>query len=271
MNPETAPVGLSKDANHIYCAKYPDEPTRVLPGVTGVLRALDKPAIVPWAQRITAEAAVDNRDKIEEWVQLGGRDGAVELLRNSATRKRDEAADIGSQVHALADALVKGQPVAIAEEIAPFVYAYQAWIEAFQPTFLAVEEMVCGDGYAGTLDSIAVIGGSTWLLDIKTSAKGPFRETALQLAAYGNAQFIGRMHDTNKYEIPPIEQYGVIKVRPEGAELVPFDVREDTYQVFRNVLEVSRWFKGPATTVVQQPVGPALLHFPEPVPQRRTA
>lgn len=255
-------VGLSRDAKHVYIAAYP-EPV-ILPSVTTIMRVLDKPAIVPWAQGIVAEAAIAHRGELESWVSVGGVEGAVSLLRKAAETKRDAAASIGSSVHALAEAIVKGQPVTVPEDQAPFVSAYQRWIEAFQPEFLAVEEMVVGDGYAGTLDSIAVIAGETWLLDIKTSRGGPYKDTALQLAAYGAARFIGRPNDPQQYAIPKIEQYGVIRVRPEGAELVPFDIRPDTYAAFRAALEMWRWFDGPAKSTVQQPIGPALLHFPNP-------
>lgn len=255
-------VGLSRDAKHVYTAHYPPEGPVVLPSVTTVMRVLDKPAIVPWAQGIVAEAAIAHRNELESWVSVGGVEGAVSLLRKAAETKRDAAASIGSSVHALAEAIVKGLPVTVPEDQAPFVTAYQAWIEDFQPDFLAVEEMVVGDGYAGTLDSIARIAGETWLLDIKTSRGGPYKDTALQLAAYANALYIGRPGDATKYALPKIDQYGVIRVRPEGAELVPFDVTGATYAAFRAALEMWRWFDGPAKTTVQQAVGPALLHFP---------
>jgi hypothetical protein len=261
-------TGLTRDERHVYYTSYPGEPDLVLPGVTGVLNALAKPAIVKWAQNTVAQAAVLHRGELEKWVAVGGVDGAIDLLRKAAETKRDAAASIRSQVHALADAIVKGQPVVIPEELAPFVSAYQQWIEDFKPDFLAVEEMIVGDGYAGTFDSIAVIAGETWLLDIKTGATGPYKDTALQLAAYGNAYFIGRPNDPVKYAIPPVDQYGVIRVRPEGAELIPYDVTDAEYEAFLSVKNTYVWERLRGKSVIGQAIGPALLHFPNPVPMK---
>lgn len=256
-------IGLTRDAAHIYTAEY-DGPPVVIPGVTGILKVLDKPAIVPWAQRIVAEAAINHRGDLESWVQVGGVENAVALLKGAAETQRDAAANRGSAVHSLAEAIVKGQPVTVPVELAPYVLAYQSWIEKFQPDFLAVEEMVCSleYQYAGTLDSIAVIAGETWLLDIKTS-KGYYPETALQLAAYGHAEFIGRENDPVQYAIPPIDQYGVIHVTPAGAELIPYDVTDVEFAAFLAVKRAHRWRSTRAGKVIGQAIGPALLNFPK--------
>jgi len=257
----TAPVGLSRDANHIYTASY-DGVVTVVPGVTGILKVIDKPALMPWAQGLVAEAAVAHRAELEEWVSVGGVEGAVQLLRRAAETQRDKAAGIGSEVHSLAESLVKGQQVTVPPDLAPYVTAYLNWQAAFAPEFLAVEEMVfsASGRYAGTLDCICVIAGETWLLDIKTS-KGTYAETALQLAAYANADFIGRPGDPEKYAIPPIDQYGVIHVRPEGAELIPYDVTPEDFEAFMAFRRGHDWRATKAKTVIGQAIGPALLNF----------
>ena len=88
-------IGLSRDANHLYTASY-DGLTETLPSVTTVLRVLEKPALVPWAQGIVAEAAVAHRGELEAWVQVGGVEGAIGLLRKAATAQRDRAAATGT-------------------------------------------------------------------------------------------------------------------------------------------------------------------------------
>lgn len=253
-------IGLWRDEKHVYTASY-DDLQATVPGVTGILKVLDKPAIVPWAQGIVAEAAIRNRDKLAEWVAVGGEEGAITLLKRAAETQRDKAASTGSEVHSLADALNRGIPVTIPDELAPFVSAYQKWVADFEPHFLASEQMVYSSlGYGGTLDSIAVIAGETWLLDIKTS-KGTYSETALQLAAYAYADFIGRPGDPQRYAIPAIDQFGVVHVRPEGAELIPYDVTPDTFEAFRAVKRAHDWRMTKAKTVIGQAIGPALLNF----------
>jgi hypothetical protein len=256
-------VGLFRDERHVYTTDYPGEPVQVLPGVTGILNALNKPAITRWVGNTVAEAAVLHRGDLEKWVQLGGVDGAIDLLKNAAETKRDTAASIGAQVHSIADAIVKGQPVVIPEDLAPFVVSYQKWIEDFQPEFLAVEEMIVGDGYAGTFDSIAKIAGETWLCDIKSGATGPYKDTALQLAAYGWAKYIGRPNDPQKYGMPHVDQFAVIRVRPEGAELIPYDVTEAEYEAFQAIRVAYVWERTRGNSVIGQAVGPRLLRFPK--------
>jgi hypothetical protein len=265
--------GLSRDANHVYTANY-DGIVRVVPGVTGIVGTLDKSNfLIPWAKRLTAQAAIDNRSKLEEWVELSGRDGAVSMLTGVATKARDKAGEVGSEVHALADAINRGTPVTVSAEMAPFVDAYREWVARFQPTFLATEEMVYSEthGYAGTFDSIVEIAGKVWLTDIKTAEKGPFEETAIQLAAYAGADWIGRANDTTRYGIPRIDEYGVLKVRPEGAELYPFDVTGDEFEVFLALARATGWRKNKAKTVIGQPVGHELLAFEAPTREALTA
>jgi hypothetical protein len=254
-------VGLTRNAKHEYWL----DGRGPIPSVTTILKVVDKSGpLVGWAKRITAEAAVDNRAAIEGWVGIGGRDGAVQFLTKAATAQRDRAANAGTEVHSLAEAIVRGQPVVVVPELAPFLAAYQGFLDAFEPEFLAAEEMVCNEseGYAGTLDSIAVIAGETWMLDIKTG-KGVFPETAMQLAAYANAEFIGRPGDPTRYAIPPVEQYGVVHLRPEGYELVPYSVTNATFRAFLAARDLHQWQSGEGSKVIGQPIGPALRRFPE--------
>lgn len=257
-------TGLTRDAKHVYRWDGGDP----IPSVTTVLQVLSKPALVPWAQGIVAEAAIAHRGDIEGWVAVGGVEGAIGLLKQAATTKRDKAAATGSDVHALAEAIIRGQTVVVPEELTGFVNAYRTWVDAFQPEFLAAEEMVANleHGYAGTLDAIVKISGETWLLDWKTS-RGIYSDTALQLAAYGHAEFIGRPGDPTRYAIPLIEQYGVVHIRPEGAELIPYDVTPAEFDAFLDALRLWRWKDTRSKEVMGQPIGPALVEFQ----RRRTA
>jgi hypothetical protein len=252
-------VGLTRNAKHEYFL----DGAGPIPSVTSILKVVDKSGpLVGWAKRITAEAAVDHRAELESWVDLGGRDGAVGLLTRAATQITEKAATTGSDIHALAEAITLGHEVTVTEEQAPFVDAYRAWRADFDPVFLAAEEMVCSleHGYAGTLDAIVEIAGETWLLDYKTS-KGVYPETALQLAAYGAADFIGRPADPNRYALPEIHQYGVLHIRPEGYELVPFDVT-GAFEAFLAAQRLASWKA--SEKAIGQPVGPALLKFQAP-------
>ncbi len=250
-------VGLTRDAKHNY---YLDGKGPIQ-SVTTVLRVVDKSGpLVGWAKRITAEAAVTYAAELPGWVATFGASSAVGMLTKAADVIRDKSATTGSDIHALAESITLGHDVTVTEEQAPFVAAYRAWVSDFAPEFLAAEEMVCSEtfGYAGTLDAICRIAGETWLIDYKTS-KGVYPETALQLAAYGRAEFIGRAGDPTRYALPEIDQYAVLHIRPEGYELVPFDV-DGAFEAFLAAKALADWKA--RENIVGRPVGPALLSFP---------
>ena len=108
-------------------------------------------------------------------------------------------------------------------------------------------------GYGGTLDAIAVIDGETWLLDVKTGT-GVYRETGLQLAAYGFADFIGRPGIPRRFRLPRATRFGVIHVRPERARLVEYHVDRGTFAAFLEARRLYAWQQGPGKSVVGEPV-----------------
>lgn len=251
-----AQIGLARDEQHNY---YLDGEGPI-PSVTTILKIVDKSGpLIGWAKRITAEAALRHATELPQWIEDFGGDGAVGMLTKATNVIRDKAANAGSEIHQLADAIVKGQEVVVPEELQPYVNSLLKWQTDFEPEYLASEEMVYSRrGYAGTLDAICRIAGDVWLLDYKTS-KGVYEETALQLAAYGAADFIGRPGDPNRYAIPAIDQYGVVHIRPEGAELVPYDVT-GAFEAFLAAKRLGEWRT--SRQIVGQPIGYALLKFP---------
>jgi len=251
-----AQVGLARDEQHNY---YLDGKGPIT-SVTTILKIVDKSGpLIGWAKRITAEAALRHAAELPKWVEDFGDDGAVGMLTKASNVIRDKAANAGAEIHQFAEAITRGQDVVVPEELAPYVVAYRKWVADFEPEFLAAEEMVYSrHGYAGTFDAIVRIAGEVWCLDYKTS-RGVYEETALQLAAYGNADFIGRPGDPLRYEIPAVDQYGVVHIRPEGAELVPYDVT-GAFEAFLAAKRLHDWRAG--KDIVGRPVGPALLNFP---------
>jgi hypothetical protein len=253
----SAVLGLTRDERHGYVWSDGTTSTGTLPSVTTIMGVLDKSGpLIGWAKRITAEAAVDNRDQMAGWVEMAGRDGAISLLTKAATQKRDKAADVGTRVHALAESVARGVEVELTEEERPFLAAYQRFLEEWQPRYLAAEEMVVSltHGYGGTFDAIVEMAGDVWMLDTKTS-KGCYPETSLQLAAYTFADHIGRPGDTKRYSIPPITAYGVLHLRPEGYEVVPYNVTPRTFSAFLEALRIYRWREDEAPTIMGQPLG----------------
>lgn len=237
-------TGLHRDAKHFY--SWNGEPP--VPGITSIIGILDKPALVGWAKRETAKAAIRNWKAVAEMVrqqppieeQLSYHP-AVAYLKATPGYQRDAAADAGTAVHAIAEAIAKGEKPVIPEAHAASAEAFiRDFVEKYRPTFhpLYTEAMVYHPGnedvmaYGGTMDLFCRIGDDLWLIDHKTNASGVWPETALQLAAGRWAGWIGRPGDQKQHAIPKVGKCGVLWIRPEGAELIPYSVTPQEFQAF---------------------------------------
>jgi hypothetical protein len=227
-------------------------------GVTTVLsKALPKPALTAWAARSVAEFVADNQ--IEVTALYGeGRDRMVNELKGTPYRERDAAANRGTEVHALAEKLVKGEEVEVPGEIAGYVNAYVQFLDQWSPKPVLVEAPIGNRKWnlAGTLDLVAELpGGEIALMDVKTS-KGVYPEVALQLAAYANAEF----YMDGGVEVPMaslgITTGYVIHVRDGSYQVIPVDISADgPWKVMQHLIWLSRrigdamkpWIGDPAT------------------------
>jgi hypothetical protein len=245
------PAGIYRTDKHEYYWNG-DGP---YPGVTSVLNVIDKPALAAWAKRETAECAIRNLDLLTGMVRTGGDRMAVEWLKQIPDYVRDTAANLVTSVHNAADAYARGELLELDPEQMPFLDAYRTALEREGIVPIASEFRVIGhvDGvhrYGGTGDLLCTIDGETWLIDLKTSA-GTYKETALQLAAYGFADFIGFESDPTPYAVPQVDRYGVLHIRPDkyptaqegGYRLIEYEVTADTFAAFEAAYRLSQWLK----------------------------
>lgn len=214
---------------------------RKVDGVTTVLGdGIPKPALIDWAARTTAEYAVDHWDELAEETGTG-RLRKLERARWDTTKT---AAARGTTVHDLAMRLAAGEEVTVPEPLTGHVDAYQRFVDEWQPRELLVEVPVFHRTlhYAGTLDLVAELAdGWTWLLDWKTSGTGIFPESALQLAAYRNAEFY--LDDAGEEQpMPPIDFAGCVWLRADGYDLKPVDAGDEAFLIFRYAQQVVRRF-----------------------------
>ena len=214
-----------------------------VPGVTGLIgKGLPKPALPYWSAKTVAEWVADNPDLTEDLKRMGGRGPAVAFLKELPWQKRDEAAIRGTDVHALAERIVHGAEVDVPEHLAAHVQGYVDWLDKSGAEALLTERPVASRQwrYAGTFDLIARLDGKTWLLDVKTSS-GVYGSMALQLAAYGNAEFY-LDHDGNEQPLPAIDRYGVLHVTEYGTTLhyLPASANESAWRDFLHVAHVGR-------------------------------
>lgn len=226
-----------------------------VPGVTGLIsKGLPKPALPYWSARTVAEWVADNPDLTEDLKRMGGRGPAVAFLKELPWQKRNEAAMRGIDVHALAERLVHGEEVAVPEHLAAHVQGYVDWLDSSGCEPILTERPVASRQwrYAGTFDLIAKLDGAIWLLDVKTSS-GVYGSTALQLTAYGNAEFY--VDDADEEQpLPTIERYGVLHVTEYGTTLhyLPASANEQAWKDFLHVQFVGRRAKEIDTYLIEE-------------------
>lgn len=255
---------------------------------------LPKPAIARWQARTIAEYAVAN------WRQIGAMLGAVRLHRTEADgtfivsdqdavagavdwlkgapwRESKRKMDIGSAVHAEADAYVRGvprpEPLPV---IAPFLLSFRHFLEDFEPDFELAEATVynVAEGYAGTLDAVLRIGGRAFLADWKTG-KDIYPDVALQLAAYEHAEAV-LLADGTSQPMPAVDGCFALHLREfdpalpdeRGYSVIQVATGQAAWDAFRYVREVMRWMEDTSKGVLSQAMSnPAALAalYPETV------
>lgn len=162
-----------------------------LDSVSSVVNALDKPALVVWAETqgtiagVKAERLGELRDVPEEdWVDR------CRLLGLGASAARDEGANRGLAIHTAFEAMAQtGDPPDFSRYPAqwrPWLQgAVRAWL-ALDPSMLDSELTVCNPpfGYAGRFDLHAISDGKRTLIDYKTGRGRVYDQAHFQARGY---------------------------------------------------------------------------------------
>lgn len=206
----------------------------VVPGVTTVLKKLDKPAVTQWAVDNTAAYAVANIDALLSRTEEQGygflrwywkRDplaGDLSDIRNYSNGVLNDAAELGTLVHdwIAADHGVGAYPnVSAAPE---FFWEMIAEWDKFklehdiEPILTETTFWSEQYGYAGTADALWKVDGVPMLLDVKTS-RNTWDEHYMQLAALGACESM-LLEPTEGHwveePVPAFSQYGLLHIRP---------------------------------------------------------
>lgn len=245
---------------------YPTPLGRFMSVTTVINGGVPKPALFHWAAFEAAQCAVDN---IPALVQARGEEARRELrnwIQHAAERKRDTAADLGSLIHSVLEARVLGAPTPeLTDEQAPFVDAFDRFLNDWQPEFEATELTVANveHEYAGTLDLIARIPAlfdtEIAVGDYKTGKK-VYPEVGMQLAAYQRCP-IGWTRPSGIEVTPPVTTCGVVvHIRPKnmpGGTIRGYSIRkvlttEPVFEAFLAAKVIAEHLKkdGVASTVL---------------------
>lgn len=252
---------------------YVDEETGDrLPGVTTILKALPKDALINWAGTATAEYAVDHWDELAKLAPSA----RLKKIQGGRYESRDAAANRGTQVHDMGERLIAGEAVTVPDYLRPYVDSYVRFLDEFQLRARHVEAVVYSDfhRYVGTLDIFGDIllpdmpeydglprdaDGFVCdcLIDAKTNRSGIFGETALQLAGYRFADFMQpdpRDPDT-AFPMPAVTWTGALWIRPDGYSLIPVTAGEEQHRAFLYVQQVGIFDAG-ARQLIGEPIEP---------------
>jgi len=242
----TAPVraAITRDRWHRYT-----HAGIVYPGVTSIIKIIDKSdALMAWASRNTAEAALAQLDHLVSLRDTVGPEGVIKALTARSSWKRDEAASIGSDIHGYAERIARGEPFAVLSgPIMARVEAYREWWASSGWRLRLAEALVVNPtvGYGGTLDLLAYDEtGRTVLADVKTGQNLYADSIRLQLAAYGDADLIAPQGGPKAWPMPQVERYVVLHVTEEGVRIVDVPVGGPDRQAFVSAVLLSAWHGG---------------------------
>ena len=230
--------------------------------------AVNKPALVPWAAKVTAESFW-SRLPDAVTASMGGsraKDPFMREVKGQVRYVKDTAADLGTRVHDAAEALALGKTVTEDEEAAPYAAQVLAWMEKFgvdmnrdiEAAEATIINRTCG--YAGTGDlwvHLHLAPDLTWtprkrhlwLVDYKSSATRPadscYPENGLQLAALANAESLLLDDGT---EIPPpgpIAGTAVLNLRTDTHAFIPVPAdRATAYEAFCCAVTMATYLHG---------------------------
>jgi hypothetical protein len=183
--------------------------------VTTILGVINKPALVHWGARTAASLVLEDPVRYN----------TCEAAAGGIYGVRDRAADRGSLIHSIIEALSRGADVnieGILDHARGYVLGFLSWWTQVRPVTLFSEATVLNTQhhYAGTTDMIFATPSdkSVRLLDVKTSGDG-YREVSLQIEAYRRCDklipHVGG-NPARPIEMPPVTATMVLLLREDG-------------------------------------------------------
>ena len=223
-----------------------------VPGVSAILNMMPKPALVNWAAREAASFAVSNIDVVAALARTDVK-AAVDLVKGAPWRKSGKAADSGTEVHGLAETLMRDRiesrksTFKVPQGTMDFLRNFARFATEFDVIPRMVETTVWDDehNYAGTLDGFytLTINGHELdaIVDIKTGASGVWPEASLQQTAYKNAKWYIDPATGEKRPMPHADAAFALWLRPEGWALIPLSTDAQTWEQFLRLRESYEW------------------------------
>lgn len=165
--------------------------TLLLPSVTTVLGIIDKPALVGWASRTTAESIRTNLTPMVGKVLTNEMlQEHVHVSKRYPSKVKADAGDFGTRMHEAIEQILNGREPTIAPDIAQAVDSFRLWWESvdLEIKFTELHLASIKHGYGGGTDVVAMNRKTlTPVICDWKSSNGIWDEMALQVSAYYHA------------------------------------------------------------------------------------
>jgi hypothetical protein len=204
-----------KDRWGRYLVTTPDGKQRGYTRVTTIAKSCsEEGALKQWANRMVVTGLINRSDLLAQ--------ASTKLDDKSAMNKICEEAivagggssraNLGTALHALTEQIDLGKKPLILPGLQADLDAYTATLVKYgvhiMPNY--IESVVIHDDkeYAGTLDRIVEVDGRMYIADLKTGTNLSYswREIAIQLAAYADAEHIYDYQTAERTSLPMIEK-----------------------------------------------------------------
>ena len=213
-----------------------------LTGVTTILGVINKPALVAWASKMAVEHIKGNSPWDEAQSVYLVSESALDDAKQAHRRKKEDAGEKGTDLHALVEEYVKmciaANTTAITfppSDLPKFepIVEFIRWAQTNKIRFLESEKRMYSRNWrlAGTADLIFEKEGKKYIGDVKTYAKIWDRVPFFQCAGYAN--FYEEMSEGKDH----IDGYCVLRLSKDGSfeSKWSFDTEGDTKAFFAAV------------------------------------
>lgn len=242
----TTPKAAGKDRYGERVYRIPRRDTGELverPGITRVMKVAAAPALETWKMKMVATGLANRPDLVALAVTdpYGASKQAIDAGK--------AAANSGTALHAVSELVDAGvDPSTLPEVVRSPMETYARACAEMGMVVIEREVTVGRDDhlYAGTADHIVTLSNvptisGTVVADLKTG-KSVYPDTALQLAAIANAQWIFDADDQAHRDMPEVRtDVGlVIHLTEKGCRFIPLDLT-GAWEVFCGLLDAWWW------------------------------
>jgi hypothetical protein len=234
-----------------------------LTGCTTVLAVLAKPALIPWAAKMTVEYIRENCKKDFFPVPEGEEPGyynysvseeQLEQAKKAHAKRKTDAGTYGTETHneisLLIEDAIKNNGGYIKESlnlINKSIINFGEWAVKNKVKFLETEKNIYSEKLwvGGICDVVCEIDGEVWIGDIKTSGSGIYAEHFFQCAGYNIM-----MEEMGLY--PNIKGYLILNLKENGEILEKRSIsNEENKKIFINCLEIYRVMEKLKNNIIQ--------------------